>query len=89
MPIFCLCGLEAGSRISRKENINKGRKYFSCSQLEENKCKFFKWEESNTLLLRKQPMPIVSNPICKPFVFIIFSSILLRSHENVFFSQVE
>jgi hypothetical protein len=54
--------------FSKKENINKGRKYFSCGQSEKKKCEFFKWEKKSDILLTKvERKPIAASSIttCK------------------------
>ena len=38
--VKCKCNIIAKSCVSKKDNANKGRTFYACS---ENKCKFFKW----------------------------------------------
>jgi hypothetical protein len=68
LTVKCICGIEAHSGFSKKENINKGRKYFSCGQSEKKKCEFFKWEKKSDILLTKvERKPIAASSIttCK------------------------
>jgi len=43
--MICYCNLPAIQLIVKKDGPNNGRKFYKCSKYNDDKCKYFKWED--------------------------------------------
>jgi hypothetical protein len=54
---MCKCGISSRSGVTRKEGVNNGRTFYSCSKGRNEGCDFFEWQDESNKQTHPQAVP--------------------------------